>query len=99
MQIELDLVWMSLLIFTPTIFAVILLFFPKGSQEYMRWFALLGTAVTFVFSALLFIDYLAMQDRYLVGLEGRPSSAASLASRVKRATLSEKLENEKRDDE
>ena len=47
-----------------TIFAIVLLFFPKGSDEYMRWWALLGTSVTFVVSMILFIDYLAMLDAF-----------------------------------
>ena len=48
MTIETDLLMMSLCIFAPSLFALILLFFPKGSDEYMRWFTLLGTAITFV---------------------------------------------------
>ena len=45
---ESDLVWMSLCIFVPSLFALVLLFFPNGSEEYMRWWTLLGTAVTLV---------------------------------------------------
>src|SRR5262245_45804195 len=62
-MIETDLIMMSLCIFVPSIFAIVLLFFPKKSVEYMRWFALLGTAVTFVLSMILFIDYLGMMDQ------------------------------------
>ena len=29
-------------------FALVLFFFPKGSEEWMRWWSLLGTAVTLV---------------------------------------------------
>jgi NADH-quinone oxidoreductase subunit M len=57
---ERDLVIMSLVIFIPTIFALVLMIpwiFPKGSEEYMRWFSLLGTALTLVISLVLFIDY------------------------------------------
>ncbi len=61
--IEYDLVLMSLCIFVPSLFALGLLFFPKGSEEYMRWWALLGTAVTFVVSMFVFIDYHAMLER------------------------------------
>jgi NADH-quinone oxidoreductase subunit M len=67
---ETDLIMMSLVIFLPTIFALVLLFFPRGSEEYMRWWTLLGTAVTLVFSLFLFIDYLAM-------LDARPEKSAS----------------------
>ena len=57
MMIETDLIWMSLCIFLPSVFALGLLFFPKGTEEYMRWWSLVGTAVTFVFSSFVFIDY------------------------------------------
>ena len=53
---ESDLIWMSLLIFMPSAFALVLLFFPRGTEEYMRWWTLLGTAVTFVVSAIVFIN-------------------------------------------
>jgi NADH-quinone oxidoreductase subunit M len=40
----------------------VLLFFPRGWEEWMRWWTLLGTAVTFVVSAWLLIDYLRVLD-------------------------------------
>lgn len=58
--IETDAILMSLCIFVPTLFALALLFFPKGSEEYMRWWTLLGTTVTLELSIILFIDYLGM---------------------------------------
>lgn len=57
---ETDLILMSLCIFLPSVFAVLLLFIPKGMTEYVRWFTLLGTAATFVVSTILFINYLGM---------------------------------------
>jgi NADH-quinone oxidoreductase subunit M len=54
---ETDLIWMSLVIFLPTAFALVLLFFPKGTEEYMRWWSLLGTAATLVVSLILYIDF------------------------------------------
>jgi len=60
---ETDLVQMSLLVFMPSIFALAILFFPKGSERWMRWTALLGTAVTFVLSTVVFIDYYAYMTR------------------------------------
>src|SRR5262249_10116260 len=54
---ETDVIWMSLLIFLPSAFALVLLFFPRGSEEYMRWWSLLGTAATVVISLFLFIDF------------------------------------------
>src|SRR3954464_5926466 len=86
MMIESDLIWMSLCIFIPTIFALALLFFPKGSEEYMRWWALLGTSVTFVVSMILFIDYLAMLDAQPDRTGGRPGVQTSLVSRAETAT-------------
>ena len=47
---EYDLILMSLVIFVPTLFALALLFFPRRSEEYMRWWSLLGTTVTLVLS-------------------------------------------------
>jgi NADH-quinone oxidoreductase subunit M len=52
-----DLLLMTLVIFVPTAFALVLCFFPRGSEEYMRWWALLGTAVTLVLSIYIFMDY------------------------------------------
>ena len=43
-MIDYDLLMMSLCIFLPSLFALVLVFFPKGSDEYMRWWALLATA-------------------------------------------------------
>lgn len=54
---EHDLFWMSLCVFMPSLFALVLIFFPRGTEEYMRWWSLLGTAVTFVISVVLFIQY------------------------------------------
>jgi NADH-quinone oxidoreductase subunit M len=79
-QPEYDLILMSLVIFLPTAFALVLLFFPRGWEEWMRWWSLLATAVTFVVSAWLLIDYLRLLDSY------SPSNLqrASLQSRVER---------------
>jgi NADH-quinone oxidoreductase subunit M len=48
---------MSLVIFAPTAFALILLLPFIRNVEFMRWFALLGTAVTLVLSLCMFIMY------------------------------------------
>ncbi len=86
MMIETDLIKMSLCIFLPTAFALVLMFFPKGSKEAMRWWALLGTAATFVMSMILFIDYLAMLDTNLDVGAARPGVKTSLVSRAEAAT-------------
>jgi NADH-quinone oxidoreductase subunit M len=54
---EFDLVLMSLVIFVPSIAAIILMFVPKGQDEVMRWVALMGTAVTLALSLIMFNDY------------------------------------------
>ncbi len=59
---ESDLLLMSVCIFIPSVFALALVFFPKGTEEYMRWFALLGTAVTFVISTFVFINFHAFLE-------------------------------------
>jgi NADH-quinone oxidoreductase subunit M len=81
---EHDLILMSLVIFVPTVFALALLFFPRRSEEYMRWWSLLGTAVTLVLSLWIFIDYLAMLDSRR-DPSGRPSAETSLLARHERA--------------
>jgi len=55
--IEADFVWMTLVIFIPSIFALGLLFFPRGWDEAMRWWSLIGTAATLGASLGLFITY------------------------------------------
>ena len=92
MTFEYDLLMMSLCIFMPSVFALALIFFPKGSEEAMRWTTLVGTAVTFVISMFIFIDYHAMLDRHpdktIAGAKGikRPDvEVTSLAGRSKAA--------------
>src|SRR3954447_16542602 len=72
-----DLILMSLVIFLPTLFAVCLLFFPRGSDEYMRWWALLGTTATLVVSIWLFIDFQRLIDFH----QGNPA-ASQLSQRA-----------------
>jgi len=81
---EYDLILMSLVIFVPTLFALALLFFPRKSEEYMRWWSLLGTTVTLVLSLWMFIDYLAMLDTRL-DPTGRAMPTTSLQARQERA--------------
>jgi NADH-quinone oxidoreductase subunit M len=62
LNFEWDLVLMSLVIFIPSIFAIALLFFPRGAEEGMRWMALFGTALTLVVSLWMLIDFYNMLD-------------------------------------
>src|SRR5262245_4066597 len=52
-----DLWLMTAVIFIPTLFALGLMFFPRGSDEWMRWFSLIGTALTLAVSLFLYIDF------------------------------------------
>jgi NADH-quinone oxidoreductase subunit M len=57
---------MSLVIFIPTLAAIILLFIPKGQEEWMRWVSLIGTAATLAVSLLMFVGYyIDIYDRHL----------------------------------
>jgi NADH-quinone oxidoreductase subunit M len=82
-MIETDLIWMSLVIFVPAVFALGLLFFPRGSEEWMRWWSLLGTAVTLVLSLCVFIDFTKMLDKVYDNRSGyaRPGQATTLLAR------------------
>src|SRR5262245_60858060 len=62
---EFDLILMSAVIFLPALFALLLLFIPRGKEEGMRWVTLFGTALTFVASTWLLIDYLKVVDFYI----------------------------------
>jgi NADH-quinone oxidoreductase subunit M len=66
---ENDVVFMSLVIFVPSVFALVLMIpwlFPTGRDDWMRWWSLLGTAVTLVLSICMFISYYnGVIDRHL----------------------------------
>jgi NADH-quinone oxidoreductase subunit M len=91
---EFDAILMSLVIFVPTAFALILMvpwIFPKGSDEYMRWWSLIGTAATLVLSICIFISY------YQWVVQKGPDTPSSLLDRRvdeanERATLHEARE-------
>src|SRR3954453_15078711 len=57
MQPEYDLIWMTLLVFIPSVFALGLIFFPKGAERAMCWWSLAGTAVTLGISIAMFIGF------------------------------------------
>jgi NADH-quinone oxidoreductase subunit M len=78
---ETDVILMSLVIFVPSAFALVLMIpwlFPKGKEDWMRWWSLLGTAVTLVLSICMFISYYnGVIDRHLAD-----KSMTSLGARV-----------------
>jgi NADH-quinone oxidoreductase subunit M len=88
MEIDFDIVWLSALVFMPSVFALILLFFPSGAKEAMRWWSLIGTAATLVVSAMIFVQYWGYlqahpDDNANKQLGAfRPSESTSLAARA-----------------
>jgi NADH-quinone oxidoreductase subunit M len=56
-MLETDLLLMSLVVFVPAIFALGLLFFPRGFDEAMRWWSLGGTALSLGLSLCMFIMF------------------------------------------
>src|SRR4051812_3821207 len=54
---ETDLIWLSLLVFMPSLFALVLLFFPRGWEKATCWWSLAGTAVTLGLAIAVFINY------------------------------------------
>jgi NADH-quinone oxidoreductase subunit M len=97
MEFEYDLALMSLVIFVPTIFALVLcipglfessvmrrLFGDRDNG--MRWVSLLGTAVTLVLSICMFISFYLMLDvHHQVG--DHPNSENLLTARAEKATV------------
>jgi NADH-quinone oxidoreductase subunit M len=85
---ETDMIMMTLVIFLPSVFALALLFFPKGTEEWMRWFALLGSALTMVLSLFIFVDYYNLLGRAPTvspNQRAMHSPAASLEERAEEA--------------
>jgi len=82
---ESDMILMTLVIFIPSLFAIGLLFFPKGTEEWMRWFALVGSAITLVISLFLLVDYVRMVEHAPTSrpdIAAMHGDAASLDARV-----------------
>jgi len=63
-MIEHDLTLMSLVIFAPAAFGLLVLFFPSKWNEAVRWCALIGAAATLILSLCLLIDYHSLLGRY-----------------------------------
>jgi NADH-quinone oxidoreductase subunit M len=92
---ESDMILMTLVIFIPSLFAIGLLFFPKGSEEWMRWFALVGSAITLVISLFMLVDYVRMVSNAPTGpseIAAMHGDAASLDARV--ATMGQRKAQE-----
>src|SRR5262245_15174951 len=89
---EPDLIWLSLLVFLPAIFAAGLLLFPSRWAEAMRWWAVFGTAATLSVSLCVVVGYYNLLDTYpdangfprygtATRLDSRADQAASDAAR------------------
>jgi NADH-quinone oxidoreductase subunit M len=72
-------IMMSLVIFVPTAFALILMVPWLRSAEAIRWISLFGTAVTLVLSICMFISY------YSEVVQGQPVESTLLSARVDKA--------------
>jgi len=56
-EYEWDCIWMTLVVFIPSVFALGLLFFPRGKEDAMRWWSLIGTALTLGVSLGMFFNF------------------------------------------
>jgi NADH-quinone oxidoreductase subunit M len=85
-MIEYDLVLMSLVIFVPAAFGLLGLLSPSKWAEAIRWWALIGTALTLILSLCLLIEYYALLDRYSDrGLRSLHHPEAELDARIDEA--------------
>jgi len=83
---EYDLILMTLVIFVPSAFGIVALFFPKRAVEAVRWWALFGSAITLALSLCMLIDYYAMLDsRSDRGVRSLHHPQTSLEARVDEA--------------
>jgi NADH-quinone oxidoreductase subunit M len=82
-NVEWDVIWMSLVVFLPSLFALVLLLFPKGQEEAMRWWALIGTAATLTISLCMFFLY--KQD--VIDFNGVTTNKAAPAEARQNASL------------
>src|SRR5262245_42659243 len=89
---ETDLILLSLLVFLPSAFGLVTLFFPKGRDEWVRWLALFGSAATLVVSLFLFIDYYSLLDSQ-PDASGRPMYGPSLTLEA-RADAAQRVANQ-----
>ncbi|MFZ0532355.1 MAG: NADH-quinone oxidoreductase subunit M, partial [Anaerolineales bacterium] len=48
---------LSLILFSPTLVALVLLFLPQGEKKLLRWVALIGSLITFGFSLFLWFSF------------------------------------------
>jgi NADH:ubiquinone oxidoreductase subunit 4 (subunit M) len=82
---EWDAILMTLVVFIPSVFALGLLFFPRGQENAMRWWSLIGTALTLGVSLWMFF-WFKNDTVDLAGVVARDVRArASLSTRAEEA--------------
>jgi NADH-quinone oxidoreductase subunit M len=80
---ERDLFWMTAVVFIPSVFALLLIFVPRGKEEVMRWLSLAGTALTLGASIGMFIAFYSdVIDRNVKGNDPRGREWVSLDYRL-----------------
>lgn len=85
-MLETDLFWMTAVVFIPSLFALGLMFFPRGYEEAMRWWALFGAALALGASLCMFVTFKAdTVDELGVNLNRESRAKASLDYRAGRA--------------
>ncbi|MFM7150562.1 MAG: hypothetical protein ACKO23_12025, partial [Gemmataceae bacterium] len=90
---EIDLVWLSLLVFLPSLFALVLLFFPRNWDDAVCWWTLIGTAATLGVSIGVYIQYkYGVVDRAGVMGTAEERRAMSLDTRVAEMDAASRLE-------
>src|SRR5580693_1490770 len=85
---EWDMIWMTALVFVPSVFALGLLAFPRGWEKAMCWWSLAGTAVTLGISIAIFINFkTGVIDLHSAGLgdDKNARAAYSLDAREQKA--------------
>ena len=84
-NIEWDVVWMSLVIFIPSVFALVVLLFPSGYERAMRWWSLFGTALTLGVSLAMFARFWTDTIEFrAVQVNPKDRANISLAARVEK---------------
>ncbi len=81
---ERDLLWMTAVVFIPSVFALLLIFVPRGKEELMRWLSLAGTGLTLGVSIGMFIAFYndVIDARNVRGLDPRSREWVSLDYRL-----------------
>src|SRR5579883_411545 len=80
---EKDLLWMTAVVFIPSVFALLLIFVPRGKEEIMRWLSLAGTGLTLGVSIGMFISFYSdVIDRNLRGNDPQGREWVSLDYRL-----------------